>query len=46
MYTKLDEKHKVIDFFTNDNMWVECLSYDQTTLFIVEVTKILSEVKK
>lgn len=46
MYVQLSKKHKIIDFFDDENLWIEGLSYEDTALFIVEVTKILKEVGK
>ena len=45
MYMQLDKKHKTIDFFS-EGEWIEGLPYEDTALFIAEVTKILSEARE
>lgn len=46
MYVRFDEQNEIIDFYNSDGLWIEGLSLEDTALFIAEVTKVLSEVKK
>ncbi|MEK6881554.1 MAG: hypothetical protein AABY22_18170 [Nanoarchaeota archaeon] len=43
MYAQLDKENKIIDFYNSDNEWVEGMTLEDTALFIVEITKLLSE---
>ena len=44
MYVKKDEKNGLIDFYS-EGEWIEAMTYEETALFISEITKILSEIK-
>lgn len=46
MYAQLDKKHKTINFFYSDDVWIEELSYEDTALFIADVTKLLGDLKR
>lgn len=44
MEAKIDTKRRLIDFYDNGN-WVEALTYEEASLFVNEITKLLNEAK-
>ncbi|MEK6879145.1 MAG: hypothetical protein AABY22_06025 [Nanoarchaeota archaeon] len=45
MYAKLDKENNIVDFYSY-NQWIEGMTLEDTALFVAEVTKLLSEVKR